>query len=234
MSKAFFLLFFLLSNAVVARRTSFSRKLFFSAHSKSHGLSGEPSAETELLSQLTVERHNLVGKNETKNSELDLSFSPSDPKEFRKVMAKVYELPSVSLLCMDNTHFNSYLLRILLQTIRNSPFLNYLSLSNCGLHDCSMKLLNNLLKANYNLTFLDLSRNELSLNNLKSIFPLGANYSLEYLDLSYNNLKDEGVDYLVALLQNNQFPSLKHIILREVSKFVFRRYEPLQSIFLPY
>jgi hypothetical protein len=190
--------------------------------------------ETELLSQSTVDHeNNIVGKNDTKYLELDLSFSPSDPKEFRKLMAKVFKLPSVSLLCLDSTLFNSYLLRILLQTIRNSPSLNYLSLSNCGLHDCSMKLLNNLLKANYHLTFLDLSRNELSLNSLKSIFPLGANYSLEYLDLSYNNLKDEGVDYLVALLQNNQFPSLKHLILREVSKFGFHRYEPFfLTIFL--
>ena len=79
-----------------------------------------------------------------------------------------------------------------------------------------------LLKANRNITSLDMSCNEITIEGLKKLFD-HIRYSfetceLQLLDLSYNNLGEEGVNYIGSLISTGCLFKIRHLILREVSK----------------
>ena len=78
-----------------------------------------------------------------------------------------------------------------------------------------------LLKTNRNITSLDLSCNDITLEGLKKLFD-HIRYSfqtceLQLLDLSYNNLGEEGMNYIGSLFSTGCLNKIKHLILREVS-----------------
>jgi len=78
-----------------------------------------------------------------------------------------------------------------------------------------------LLKRNKNITALDFSGNDVTIEGLKSMFE-HLRYTfhtcdVELLDLSYNPLGDAGIEYIASLISSGSLPKLKHLILKEVN-----------------
>lgn len=159
---------------------------------------------------------------------LDLSSNGFDQNHYRIISSSLPSFPNLQEIIFDSCPLDENAFRILIHAFRKISNLTSLSLSHCHLKDKSMYLLHSFLHGSNSsqIKHLDLSRNGITVTGLQSLFPLIPNekskkkltpLSIETLDLSYNVLEDEGIDYLCQIIEKNHLPSLRHLILKEVS-----------------
>lgn len=159
---------------------------------------------------------------------LDLSCNGFDQNHYRIISSSLPSFPNLHEIIFDSCPLDENAFRILIHAFRKISNLTSLSFSHCHLKDKSMYLLHSFLHGTNSsqIKQLDLSRNGLTVAGLQSLFPFIPNQkskkkltplSIETLDLSYNVLEDEGIDYLCQIIEKNHFPSLCHLILKEVS-----------------
>lgn len=159
-------------------------------------------------------------------------------------------------LSLSGIHLSFDSFRAIIHSVRKHQSISSLSLSACQLSDECLPLVAILLKSNPNITTLDLSRNIITaagidalgesiragygtfLLFLSQLFSYPAFYykhigkAVESLDLSYNDIGDHGCLSLSRSIENNQFPSLKRLVLREIgtsSSVMHKLLESFQS-----
>ena len=130
---------------------------------------------------------------------------------------------SVCCILFRSNHIPFEKVNPLVNRLKRSPSIRHVSLSGCKLTDDVMDDFCQLLKANRNITSLDMSCNEITIEGLKKLFD-HIRYSfetceLQLLDLSYNKLGEEGVNYIGSLISTGCLFKIKHLILREVQYY---------------
>lgn len=151
---------------------------------------------------------------------LNLSFNKFDVKSHRYISSLLGRLSGLVCFAFDGNPLSPDDMRSLVHSIRRHESLRVLSLSSCAIDDDSLGLLSFGLKCNGNISFVDISSNRITsdgMSALSAALKSEQGKKLEYLDLSYNCLGDDGVNAITRLLETNQLPSLRSLILKQVS-----------------
>mmetsp|Transcript_30061 Transcript_30061/g.42911 ORF Transcript_30061/g.42911 Transcript_30061/m.42911 type:complete len:393 (+) Transcript_30061:180-1358(+) len=151
---------------------------------------------------------------------LDLSFNDIKPALLNKLSANFKKLTALSTLILESNAIGQDDCKYLIKQLLRVPTFQQLSLSFCKLDDSCMESIALLFKRNKNITVLDLSGNDITIEGLKSMFDhlrfTFQTCDVEMLDLSYNPLGNEGLEYIASLISAGSLPKLKHLILKEI------------------
>lgn len=167
---------------------------------------------------------------------LDLTANALSSSTLRVLGTLLPHLPSLRVLVFDGNDLSSPEdLRAVVSVLRRHPSIRQLHLSGCHLNDDSMDAIALLVRANRNITHLDISANDITEEGLSKLLASGVEQnaaekkkssgahtggdvgpSLQVLDLSYNPLLDAGVLRLAVAMEYNKFPLLEELLVKDV------------------
>jgi hypothetical protein len=161
---------------------------------------------------------------------LDLSFNDFDRNAVKVISKIVTQAPHLEMLILDGNQFANIDMRCLSTCIRKHPRLTTLSFNNCGLTDDCVEHIVKAIKGNRNITYIDISQNEITPLGFQLLLNAIAQNScrhLQHIDISYNNLvsmssideeeeEETSISLLATEIARGKLPFLKELLLKQV------------------